>query len=181
MTITTQGKDARPAAAGIVVDAQDYHYTECGLDNVYISNMPVREDDHGRMVVRIPAIGLLHAVIAYELSIRDGAWSGKELRFIRTELGMTQAKLADLVHKDRVTVNRWEGGADIDANAETLIRIAMLEHLEGAGLFELLDLADPPGTESLSDSARPGATNPEPVRLTLDDGVYRAEPPRVAA
>lgn len=135
--MTDTHEDARTTAP---TDTQTrYHYTECGLDNVYIMDMPPREDDKGNAVAEILSIGYLHGILAMDLSVRDGGWSGKELRFIRTEMNMTQAKLADLVRKDRQTVIRWEGGShDIDPNAEVIIRMKMIEFLFEQDFFKTL-------------------------------------------
>jgi transcriptional regulator with XRE-family HTH domain len=50
--------------------------------------------------------------------------TGKELRFLRTEMGMTQAELAKIVHREPLTISRWERSEDeIDSNAEVLVRV----------------------------------------------------------
>lgn len=56
--------------------------------------------------------------------------TGKELRFLRTEMGMTQAELADIVHREPLAISRWERGkSPIDSNAEALIRLYAVEKL----------------------------------------------------
>jgi transcriptional regulator with XRE-family HTH domain len=53
--------------------------------------------------------------------------SGKELRYLRTEMGMTQAQV---VHREPLTVSRWERGEDnIDSNAEASIRVCATQEL----------------------------------------------------
>jgi transcriptional regulator with XRE-family HTH domain len=57
--------------------------------------------------------------------------TGPELRFIRTEMGMTQAELAKVVHHDAQSVGRWERNEfPIDQTAEALIRLLAIEKLE---------------------------------------------------
>lgn len=57
--------------------------------------------------------------------------AGKELRFLRTEMGMTQAELADMIHRESLTISRWERNENpIDPNAETLIRKYAIEALD---------------------------------------------------
>jgi len=75
----------------------DYHYRACGLDNVMIMSLPVESDDAGEIVIRIPNIKGLHRVLAHCLIVQPNALKGKELRFLRTEIGMTQAQLANLL------------------------------------------------------------------------------------
>jgi transcriptional regulator with XRE-family HTH domain len=109
----------------------EYRYTECGLDNVVIEGMPDMIDDRGETTYRIENINGLHRVIAYAIVMHEHAISGNELRFLRTEMGLTQAELARVVHCDAQTVGRWERGeTPLDPKAETLIRLHAVEKLD---------------------------------------------------
>lgn len=109
----------------------DYRYDECGLDNVIIHGMRIIVDDAGEEVYSIPNILGLHRVIAHCIITRKHGISPQELRFLRTEMGLTQAELAHLVKKDHQTVGRWERGEKaIDQNAEFVIRMVAAERLE---------------------------------------------------
>jgi transcriptional regulator with XRE-family HTH domain len=70
--------------------------------------------------------------------------TGKELRFLRTEMGLTQAELAAIVHREPLAMSRWERGEveQIDTNAETLIRLHAREVLK-------LDVMPPSGNRRL--------------------------------
>jgi DNA-binding transcriptional regulator YiaG len=108
-----------------------YHYTECGLDNVLIQGMVPCKDDEGDDVFAIPNVLGLHKVIAELIVGREAGMTGPELRFIRTEMGMTQAELAKIVHHDAQSVGRWERNEfAIDQTAEALIRLLAIEKLE---------------------------------------------------
>ena len=65
-----------------------WHYTECGLDHVVIETSVTR-DDAGDDVIAIPAIGLLHRAIAEGVINTMGVLTGREFRFLRTEMGLT--------------------------------------------------------------------------------------------
>ena len=108
-----------------------YHYTECGLDHVMINGVQFIQDDAGESVTTIPNIDGLHRAIATGIVSKSGHLTGKELRFLRTEMGMTQAELAAIVHREPLAISRWERGETelIDANAETLIRLFAKEKL----------------------------------------------------
>jgi DNA-binding transcriptional regulator YiaG len=109
---------------------QAYHYTECGLDNVLIKGMVPCKDDEGDDVCIIPNVGGLHKVIAESIVGRKAGMSGSELRFIRTEMGMTQAQLAKVVHHDTQSIGRWERNEfPMDQTAEALIRLLAIEQL----------------------------------------------------
>jgi len=107
-----------------------YHYTESGLDNVLVYGITPIVDDEGDNVVIIENINGLHHAIALTIVGRNGLLSGKELRFLRTEMGLTQAELAKCIHKEPITVGRWERGeSEIESNAETVIRLLAKERL----------------------------------------------------
>jgi transcriptional regulator with XRE-family HTH domain len=101
-----------------------YKYTACGLDDVIIEGLEPEIDDAGEKTYRLPqAIGL-HRVIAHSLIVRSHGLNPKELRYLRTEMGLTQAELAVIVKKDHQTIGRWERGeTPIDPNAELVIRM----------------------------------------------------------
>lgn len=110
----------------------EYRYTESGLDNVLIEGIDlVTADDAGVACVSIPNINGLHKAIALGILTKTTGLTGKELRFLRTELGMTQAELAEIVHREPLAISRWERGEveTIDSNAETLIRLHAAEAL----------------------------------------------------
>lgn len=108
-----------------------YRYTECGLDSVIIHGMKIIVDDAGEEVYSIPNVMGLHEVIAHSIITRSHGMKPEELRFIRTEMGLTQAELGEIVKKDHQTIGRWERGEKpIDQNAEYVIRMVAAERLK---------------------------------------------------
>ena len=107
-----------------------YHYTECGLDNVFIQGA-VRFGDHaGEEAVTIPAIGNLHRVIAEGIVMHPAKMTGQELRFMRSEMGLTQAQLAAILKVTLLTVSRWERNeTPVNDAAEMLVRLHSVEKL----------------------------------------------------
>jgi len=142
---------------------QRYHYTECGLDNVVLEGVIRVEDADGEETIYIPRINQLHKVIAKGIINRPTGMSGKELRFLRTEMGMTQAQLAELLHRDVQSIARWEKGeVEIDGNAETVVRLL-------AG--EKLGIEREGGVEEMARRSIPRAGSREIViERTNDDG-----------
>lgn len=107
-----------------------YRYTESGLDNVIIEGIDFLVDDAGEECISIPNVNGLHRAIAHGIVRKHSGMTGRELRFLRSEMGMTQAQLAAMVHREPLAISRWERGEhDIDSNAEALIRIAATERL----------------------------------------------------
>ena len=108
-----------------------YRYRECGLDNVIIEGVQFPVDDGGEEVVTIPRINVLHRLIARLVATKPSGLTGRELRFLRTEMGLTQAELARIVHREPLAISRWERGeVEIDQNAEALIRLHAIEELD---------------------------------------------------
>jgi len=119
----------------------DYRYDECGLDNVILKGLRVITDDAGEECVRIPNINLLHCVLTATVAAKESGLSPKEIRFLRTELGLTQAQLAELVGKDAQTVGRWERNeTPIEQTAEMVLRMLAFERAE-KGVPAVNDLA----------------------------------------
>ncbi len=77
-----------------------YHYTECGLPNVYLVN--------GRPSLLIEDIDGLHSAIGKLLVQKPGALEGDEIRFLRTEMGLSQADLGTRLGVSKRSVLRWE-------------------------------------------------------------------------
>lgn len=117
-----------------------YRYTACGLDNVYLVDLPRCADRAGDETITIPRINQLHRLLRRQVAVKDIGLDHKEVRFLRTELGLTQAQLAHLVHKDAQTIGRWERGETaIDGSSEAVLRAMALEDLgeQQVGMREL--------------------------------------------
>jgi transcriptional regulator with XRE-family HTH domain len=107
-----------------------YHYTESGLKNVFIEGIVPVIDEEGDEVIEIRFIAALHAEIARGIITQKGTISGEELRFLRTEMGFTQAELASHVSLDAQTIGRWERSEKpVNPTAETVIRALAGEKL----------------------------------------------------
>ncbi|MBB2842654.1 UNVERIFIED_ORG: DNA-binding transcriptional regulator YiaG [Rhizobium etli] len=136
----------------------DHHYTESGLKNVVISGIPVEVDDDGDEVITIPAVNELHHMIALGIINHPKGISGDELRFLRTEMGLTQAELSALVHRDKQSIGRWERGeVEIDSSAEALIRRMAIEKLRlpaDVGIDELSRRSVPTAEAQLIEIAK---------------------------
>jgi len=115
-----------------------YQYSESGLPNVFIDNVPSIENDRGETVYKLGNVKVINALIAFSLIVKPFGLSGQEVTFLRKFMRYTQDSLGDLVNKSRVTVNRWEKNLlALDRNAEIVLRLAAFECLVSA---ELLDL-----------------------------------------
>jgi DNA-binding transcriptional regulator YiaG len=118
----------------------DYRYDECGLDNVILKDLPACTDDDGDEVITIPNVNLLHKTLLVQVAGKETGLLPKEIRFLRTEMGLTQAQLGDLVGRDGQSVGRWERGEKpIEQAQEMVLRASALEYgkQEVASMMEL--------------------------------------------
>ena len=112
-----------------------YHYTESGLDNIYLANGFVIDGPPGRQMVVIKDIDGLHRAIGRMLIDCKKNLTGREVRFLRQEMLMSQATLAKLLDVSEQAVHRWEKGktGQVPKPAEALIRLLYREQLGQAG------------------------------------------------
>jgi len=104
--------------------AAKYHYTECGLDNIWLLGGFDWVDLPAGRHLKIHNIDGLHRAIGKVLVDKKGTLIGKELRFLRHELLLSQLQLAQLLQVTEQTIHRWESGKSaIPKPAETLIRL----------------------------------------------------------
>lgn len=107
-----------------------YRYTMCGLDDIYLAGGYDEVDsDYGKGVV-VHDMDDLHRVIGVYLTEKKKTLTGKEIRFLRQQMDLTQAQLADLLRVEDQTVARWEKGrVRIPGPADLLLRTLYLGHL----------------------------------------------------
>lgn len=110
----------------------EYHYTESGLDSVYLVGGFKISGSGDQATVVIQDLDGLHEAIGRHLVCEKKRLSGKEIRFLRTELLMSQSTLATLLHVDEQTVARWEKGrSKLPGTADATLRLLYLEHVGG--------------------------------------------------
>ena len=129
---------------------EKYRYLECGLDDVYLLNGFERfKSVRGGSSVAIRDVDMLHRAIGSFLCKKRKDLTGKEIRFLRREMLMSQATLAHLLEVTEQTVHRWEAEkSNMPKSAESIVRLLYREHLGGArgsirkGLKRIADLED---------------------------------------
>ena len=111
-------------------ECKPLHFTACGLDNVFLgSGYDVVDTPEGHGV-RIRNLDALHCAIGEYLAAHKKTLDGKELRFLRKQMELTQVQLGDLVGLSSQQVARWEKDqCDISGAAESLLRVLFMEHL----------------------------------------------------
>ena len=117
-----------------------YHYTECGLDNVWLSNgYRVKETAYG-MAVSVEDVDGLHAVLATYLIQKRGRLTGKEFRFLRLVLRLSQDGLAKMLGVQDQSVSLWERTGKVPKSNDMVLR--MLAQEKGVGNCGVADMID---------------------------------------
>ena len=104
-----------------------YHYTECGLNNIYLTN-GYSVDKEGSLTIQ-DIVGL-HRAIGFSLVHSGKKFTGCEIRFIRHYMDISQKALGNLLSVDYQTILRWETNkARIGATADKLLRVYFVDYL----------------------------------------------------
>ncbi len=108
-----------------------YHYTECGLDNIYLVNgFKITKTSDGDEELFIHDIHGLHKAISNILIFKKGLLEGNEIKFIRTMLDLSQNKLAVLIGCRYQQILLWEKNKNkISKPADRLLRIYFYTYL----------------------------------------------------
>lgn len=113
---------------GIDKESRQYRYVECGLKDVFLINGFKVETHEGEEYVFIHNVEDLHWAIGRHLATRHGKpLNGRELRFLRKTMNLTQSELAAEFGKKSQTVARWEKGeVSVPVSEEKLLRAIFL-------------------------------------------------------
>ena len=126
-----------------VKSAPLYHYTESGLENVYLENLEVEFCPRcQRTVPRFRRLPLLHETIGRALAHQPAPLAGAQVRYLRKHLAYKVREWATLLRVEAATASGWEAGEfACEPPADLLIRLTWLQLLAaraGAGLPDRL-------------------------------------------
>ncbi|SFJ85498.1 transcriptional regulator [Bradyrhizobium sp. Gha] len=110
-----------------------HHYTESGLDNIYlVDGFTIHKTPYGEGV-SIQNAAALHKAIGKHLVARPIPLNGAEVRFLRTEMELTQRDLAGIIGATEQTLRLWEKnrGKFIPGTADRLLRALYSEFVGG--------------------------------------------------
>lgn len=134
-------------------EREPLQYTMCGLDDIYLcGGYDQVETDYGKGVV-VHHMDDLHRAIGLYLTQSKKTLSGKEIRFLRHQMDLTQAQLGDWLRVQDQTVARWEKGeVPIGGPEDLLLRIVYLglsKQVDVRKLAEALRATDAEPTDKL--------------------------------
>lgn len=115
------------AVKGKKMASKPYRYTQCGLDDVYLLNGVKRHKTPYGSGVAIENVEELHDAIAQHMCLTKALLNGKEFRFLRKLMDLTQSDVASYMGCDVQSVARWEKGkTEVNGAADKLLRLLYL-------------------------------------------------------
>ena len=116
-----------------------YHYTMCGLENVYLKNGYEQKDTPSGKVVSIHDLEGLHKAIGKGLAAKDSELTAKEFKFLRGELDLSQRALGMLMEKSDQIIAKYEKGEQaIPRLVDKSIRDLYMESIDEGPIANLL-------------------------------------------
>ncbi len=82
------------------------HYTICGLNYVYLENIPVRRTSHGEVIAA--DLSIVEREIAKEIIRRGIPLRGAEVQFLRKTLGMSMQRFGRPLGLSAPAIMKWE-------------------------------------------------------------------------
>lgn len=108
-----------------------YHYTECGLSNVFLKNGFVVEDVDGEEYTSIDEMSGLHRAIAQIIVDSNSPLTHEEFKFLRIELNTSQKVLGTRFGVSEQTIARYEKKSSaIPRTTDAALRSLYMESLE---------------------------------------------------
>jgi DNA-binding transcriptional regulator YiaG len=142
-----------------------YHYTRCGLDNVWLRNGYRIEDlgEYGESVV-VENVEQLERTIARHLVDQSRPLTGQEFRFLRTMMDMTQSAIGRRLGKDYQSVARWETDTrkPVPKFADAAIRQRYLESIGERPLFTEIE-------DRLAELAKESRVKPVQPKISFEE------------
>ena len=110
--------------------AKPYHYAASGLPNIYLLNGVSHDDTPYGEMLTIENLNGLHRAIGLHIIEKQEQMTGPEFRFLRKQLQLTQAELADMMQVTDQTVANYEKGVTVDFGpADAFMRQAYFLHI----------------------------------------------------
>jgi len=108
-----------------------YHYTECGLSNVFLKNGFIVGKFEDEEYTSIDDMNGLHKAIAQVVVDRNSPLTHEEFKFLRIELNVSQKVLGTRFGVSEQTIARYEKKASaIPRTTDAALRSLYMESLE---------------------------------------------------
>jgi len=117
---------------------KELHYTGCGLDNIYLMN---GWSVDGAGAIHIQNLRALHKAIGQGLVFLNRKLKGREIRYIRHYLDLSQKTFGEKLGVDYQSVLGWEKGKrKITKPVDRFLKSLFHEYLnENARIVDIID------------------------------------------
>jgi transcriptional regulator with XRE-family HTH domain len=116
---------------------EPFHFTDCGLSNVYLVGIKYFVCECGSVVAEIPAAKQLMQLIARDIVTSPRDLTGKELRFLRKRLGKKATEYCQYLGFTPENLSRVENGKlPVSIQAQKLARLSYCVFSEDPHLIE---------------------------------------------
>ena len=118
-----------------------YHYTECGLDYIFLKNgYTMHETPYGEGV-SFDDIEKMNEGIAKVIILNKPVLEGQDLKFLRTVINLTQTTLAELIGITRGGIAKAEAkrSENLTPQMDKLVRIFALKYIDDRKIRALID------------------------------------------
>ena len=117
-----------------------YHYQECGLPNIWLVNGYHEIDTPYGKAVSISDVEGLDKAIAHNLIAYKPKFTGREFRFLRKHLELSQAGLARILGNNEQSIALWEKRGNSPKWANNVLRLLVAElHGENSRVRETIE------------------------------------------
>jgi DNA-binding transcriptional regulator YiaG len=106
------------------------HYTICGLDYVYLKNVPIRQTTHGDVIEA--DLSVIEKDIAREIVRQGIPIRGAEVQFLRKAFALSLEKFGRLLGLSAPAILKWERARTrrLEPINEVAVRALMAEQLD---------------------------------------------------
>jgi DNA-binding transcriptional regulator YiaG len=111
----------------LATEEAPFHFTDSGLDNVYLIGIQYFRADDGTAAAEISAMKQLMRLIASDLLYSESTLTGQEIRFLRKRLGKKSVEFAQWIKVEPETLSRIENEKQpVSAQVDALTRLYYL-------------------------------------------------------
>jgi putative zinc finger/helix-turn-helix YgiT family protein len=107
-------------------------YSESGLTNVELFNVPAWVCVNHHEEIEIPAVTRLHELLAHLIIRKPANITGSEIRFLRRRVGLQAKEFAERIGLTPVSLSRFENGQRrVSRRTDLLIRLSAAALMAG--------------------------------------------------
>jgi len=151
----------------------EYHYKECGLDNVYLVNIKICSCVSCKeKVICIPQMPVLHTAVAKILLEKTSRLNGNEIRFLRKNIGLKSVELSKYLGVNISSLSRWEHGEQKISLPHDLLLRVVYANIKGLPIEETKQMI-----ENRFGQITPQTVAPSPVHLDINNFLDTCSPP----